>query len=50
MFSWTGCPYCKQAKSLLKEVGAKFTPVELDQMGDEGRAIRAELSKVCCST
>ena len=34
------CPYCIKAKSLLKEVGATFTSVDLDTMPD-GPAFRA---------
>ena len=45
VFSWTGCPYCKRAKALLSDVGAKFIAVELDNMSD-GKAIRAVLGKV----
>jgi hypothetical protein len=45
VFSWIGCPFCKNAKALLDSVGAKYTALELDQMGPEGTAIRAELAK-----
>eukprot|EP00877_Chromochloris_zofingiensis_P006705 jgi/Chrzof1/2288/Cz11g09280.t1 len=44
VFSWTGCPFCKNAKALLSDLGAKYTAVELDTM-DDGKAIRAELAK-----
>ncbi|GAB4819097.1 hypothetical protein N2152v2_006143 [Parachlorella kessleri] len=44
VFSWSGCPYCKKAKALLDEVGAKYTALELDQI-DDGKAIRAELAR-----
>ena len=44
VFSWSGCPYCKKAKGLLDEVGAKYTALELDQI-DDGKAIRAELAR-----
>lgn len=46
VFSWTGCPFCKNAKALLTDVGAQFTAVELDTLGQEGKAIRAELAVV----
>lgn len=45
VFSWTGCPFCKKAKALLTDLGADFTAVELDLMGKEGSALRAELGK-----
>lgn len=45
VFSWSGCPFCKQAKSVLDGTGAKYTALELDQMAD-GDAIRAELAKL----
>eukprot|EP00798_Chlamydomonas_sp_ICE-L_P013548 gene13548-19418_t len=46
VFSWTGCPYCKNAKQLLTDLGANYTAVELDLMGQEGKAMRAELYKL----
>lgn len=46
VFSWSGCPFCKNAKALLSDVGADFTALELDTMGQEGKAIRAELAQV----
>lgn len=46
VFSWSGCPFCKNAKALLSDVGAQFTAVELDTLGAEGKAIRAELAMV----
>eukprot|EP00887_Chlorella_sp_A99_P003273 scaffold9.g3273.t1 len=45
VFSWTGCPYCKRAKALLDSLGARYTAVELDTLG-EGSAYRAELAKI----
>jgi hypothetical protein len=45
VFSWLNCPFCKRAKALLDDVGAKYTVLELDQMGPEGSALRAELAK-----
>jgi hypothetical protein len=44
--SWSGCPFCKKAKALLSELGAQYTALELDTMGAEGKALRAELAKV----
>lgn len=46
VFSWTACPFCKKAKALLRDLGADFTAVELDQMGSEGSALRCELARV----
>lgn len=45
MFSFTTCPYCIKAKSILDEINAKYTVIELDQDVD-GKAIRAELGDV----
>jgi glutaredoxin 3 len=42
MFSFTTCPFCIQAKSILDAKGTKYTVVELDQEED-GKAIRAEM-------
>jgi glutaredoxin 3 len=33
VFSKSYCPYCKAAKQLLSESGAKFYAIELDQVG-----------------
>jgi glutaredoxin len=46
VFSWSGCPFCKNAKALLADVGADFTALELDTIGQEGKQIRAELAAV----
>lgn len=43
MFSFTTCPYCLKAKSVLDGLGAKYTVVELDTDPD-GKAIRAEMA------
>lgn len=43
VFSWAGCPFCKKAKALLTEQGAKFKVLELDEMAD-GQAYRAALA------
>lgn len=36
VFSKSYCPYCKQAKQLLSDKGAKFYAIELDQVGTCG--------------
>lgn len=46
VFSWSGCPFCKNAKALLSDVGADFKALELDTLGQEGKAIRAELAEM----
>jgi thiol-disulfide isomerase/thioredoxin len=33
VFSKSYCPYCRAAKQLLSESGAKFFAIELDQVG-----------------
>lgn len=45
VFSWTGCPFCKNAKALLDSKGVRYTAVELNTM-DDGNAIRAQLAQV----
>lgn len=45
VFSWSGCPFCKKAKAVLDGTGAKYLSLELDTMGQEGKAIRAELAR-----
>lgn len=42
----SGCPFCKNAKGLLADLGADFTALELDTLGADGKAIRAELAEV----
>eukprot|EP00899_Mesostigma_viride_P008561 jgi/Mesvir1/17706/Mv18988-RA.1 len=44
VFSWSRCPFCIKAKNILNELGAKYTALELDEMGEEGKAIRAQLA------
>lgn len=34
VFSKSWCPYCKAAKALLSENGAKYEVLELDQIGE----------------
>jgi glutaredoxin len=46
VFSWSGCPFCKNAKALLADLGTDFTALELDTLGQEGKQIRAELAAV----
>ena len=48
VFSWTGCPFCKNAKALLDSKNAKYKAVELNTM-DDGNAIRAQLAEVSLS-
>lgn len=45
VFSQTSCPFCKKAKTLLSDLGAAYATVELDTLGAEGHALRAELGK-----
>lgn len=45
VFSWTRCPFCKNAKALLDKTGAKYLAVELDTM-DDGNAIRSQLAEM----
>lgn len=40
------CPPVPQAKSVLRDLGANFEAFELDQMGKEGMALRAELAEM----
>ena len=44
MFSFSTCPFCKNAKKLLDDMGVEYTAVELNEM-EGGMAIRAELAK-----
>jgi glutaredoxin 3 len=43
VFSKSYCPYCRQAKQLLSDKGAKFFAVELDQV-DDGSAMQSVLA------
>ena len=43
MLSFTTCPFCIKAKSVLDSKGVKYTTVELDVVPD-GKAIRAEMA------
>jgi len=42
VFSWSVCPFAQRAQRVLREAGAKFVAIELDQVPD-GKAIKAEL-------
>jgi glutaredoxin 3 len=44
MFSFSTCPFCKNAKKLLDDMGVGYTAIELNEM-EGGMAIRAELAK-----
>ncbi|KAH0548266.1 hypothetical protein GP486_008031 [Trichoglossum hirsutum] len=49
VFSKSTCPYCRAAKSLLREKGASFHVVELDQVAnviDDGPEIQAALAEL----
>jgi glutaredoxin 3 len=44
MFSFTSCPFCRQAKDYLDENNIKYVTMELDTLdGNEGNEIRATL-------
>mmetsp|Transcript_38469 Transcript_38469/g.46422 ORF Transcript_38469/g.46422 Transcript_38469/m.46422 type:complete len:206 (-) Transcript_38469:858-1475(-) len=45
IFSYSTCPFCKKAKDELTNRGIPFLALELDEIGKEGAAIRAELAK-----
>eukprot|EP00873_Tetraselmis_striata_P016726 jgi/Tetstr1/436990/TSEL_025762.t1 len=45
VFSFSTCPFCVKAKGLLEELGVEYAALELDEMGKEGYAIRAELAQ-----
>lgn len=44
MFSFSTCPFCKNAKKVLDDMNVSYEAVELNEM-DGGMAIRAELAK-----
>jgi glutaredoxin 3 len=48
VFSKSYCPYCRQAKELLSQSGAKFYAIELDQVGTY--TSESELSRTTSST
>ena len=43
VFSKSYCPYCKSAKTLLSEKGAKAYIIELDQVGTFQRASKRNI-------
>jgi len=45
VFSKSYCPYCKETKSLLDQLGATYYSIELDQV-DDGSAIQAALKEI----
>ncbi|KZF22135.1 putative glutaredoxin Grx1 [Xylona heveae TC161] len=45
VFSKSYCPYCKAAKALLTQLGARFFSIELDQV-DDGAAIQDALEEI----
>ena len=53
VFSKSYCPYCRQAKQLLSDKGAKFYAIELDQVGTytcyKSFATRRERDQCCCA-
>ncbi|KAI4614418.1 uncharacterized protein J4E88_000174 [Alternaria novae-zelandiae] len=49
VFSKSYCPYCRQAKQLLSDSGAKFYAIELDQV-DDGSAIQSTLGEMTGQT
>lgn len=49
VFSKSYCPYCRQAKQLLSESGAKFYAIELDQV-DDGSAMQSVLGDMTGQT
>ncbi|KAF2275817.1 glutaredoxin [Westerdykella ornata] len=49
VFSKSYCPYCRAAKQLLSENGAKYFAIELDQV-DDGSAIQSTLAEMTGQT
>jgi len=45
VYSTTSCPFCKQTKKVLDDMGAIYTCVELDE-AEDGFAIRTELEAI----
>ncbi|KAJ5585083.1 uncharacterized protein N7459_004883 [Penicillium hispanicum] len=45
VFSKSYCPYCKASKELLKNLGAKYTVLELNEI-DDGSAIQTALEEI----
>lgn len=45
MYSFSSCPFCKQAKGVLSDMGAMYTVIELDEV-ENGMALRSELAGI----
>lgn len=41
IYTWSNCPYCVRAKSLLESKGVPFEEINLDGKDDELNALRA---------
>ncbi len=51
MYSFTSCPFCRQAKDYFDDNGIVYKVVELDELdGNQGNEIRATLGKFCKRT
>jgi glutaredoxin 3 len=47
MYSFTSCPFCRQAKDYFDENNIKYKVIELDELeGNKGNEIRATLGKI----
>ncbi|XP_055021027.1 glutaredoxin 2 isoform X2 [Boleophthalmus pectinirostris] len=45
IFSKTTCPYCKMAKNVFNEIGARYKVIELDEH-DDGRRLQEALAQM----
>ena len=45
MFAFSKCPFCIKAKKELDDMGVPYKALDLDQMDQEGKELRAELAK-----
>jgi glutaredoxin 3 len=45
VFSFSTCPFCIRAKKELDAMGVSYKAIELNEMGKEGMAMRAELAE-----
>ena len=50
VYSKSYCPYCKQTKKTLSELGASFLAVELDEIDDGAEIQSKRLSFTYCIT
>jgi glutaredoxin 3 len=41
IYTWSNCPYCLRAKTLLEQRGIPYTEINLDGKEDELNALRA---------